>query len=188
MFLGIIVQVLWCSYVFTVTNLLQLVFSHLSFCNSKSSTAKKSLVFAARQIQIANILSPIAKKLYLHFFGLRIISLKRTSNNLACSLQWFLCLFCARFAVRKIGLLNWNLNKTGLKNESFLQKKAKRFFLFFLRPSSKVTNFNTSPMPLPLLFENFSLDTLNSEQKPVKIPVDRAGQKPVDRPVNRRWF
>ena len=34
----------------------------------------------------------------------------------------------------------------------------------------------------PRPFENFSLDTLNSEQKPsVKIPVDRAGQKPVDR-------
>ena len=44
-------------------------------------------------------------------------------------------------------------------------------------------------MSLP--FENFSLDTLNSEQKPsVKKPVDRAGQKLVDRagqkPVNRR--
>ena len=40
-------------------------------------------------------------------------------------------------------------------------------------------------MPPP--FENFSLDTLNSEQKTsVKKPVDRAGQKPVDRPVNRR--
>ena len=59
--------------------------------------------------------------------------------------------------------------------------------LFFLRPPSKVTNFNTSPMPPP--FENFSLDTLKSEQKPsVKIPVDRAGQKPVDLRVNRRWF
>ena len=58
---------------------------------------------------------------------------------------------------------------------------------FFLRPPSKVTNFNTSPMPPP--FKNFSLDTLNSEQKlSVKKPVDRAVQKPVDRPVNRRWF
>ena len=34
-------------------------------------------------------------------------------------------------------------------------------------------------MPSPP-FENFSLDTLNSEQKPsVKKPVDRAGQKPA---------
>ena len=42
-------------------------------------------------------------------------------------------------------------------------------------------------MPLP--FENFSLNILNSEQKPsVKKPVDRAGQKQVDRPVNRRRF
>ena len=51
---------------------------------------------------------------------------------------------------------------------------------------SYVTNFNTSPKPPPPRFENFSLDTLNSEQKPsAKIPVDRAGQKPVDRPVDR---
>ena len=36
-------------------------------------------------------------------------------------------------------------------------------------------------------FEKFLLDALNSEQKPSvkKKPVDRAGQKPVDRPVNR---
>ena len=38
-------------------------------------------------------------------------------------------------------------------------------------------------------FENFLLDDLNNEQKPsVKKPVDRAGQKPVDRPVNWRRF
>ena len=68
---------------------------------------------------------------------------------------------------------------------SLFCKKCKRFFslfFFFLRLPSKVKNFNTSLMPP---FENFSLDTLNSEQKSsVKKPVDRAGQKPV----NRRWF
>ena len=33
---------------------------------------------------------------------------------------------------------------------------------------------------MPSSFENFSLDTLSSEQKPsVKIPVDQAGQKPL---------
>ena len=53
------------------------------------------------------------------------------------------------------------------------------FAISFLRPLSKVTNFNTSPMPPH--FENFSLDTLKSEQKP-------SVKKPVDRPVNRRWF
>ena len=37
------------------------IFSHLSFCNCKGRTAEKSLMFAARQI--ANNLSPIAKKL-----------------------------------------------------------------------------------------------------------------------------
>ena len=42
MFLGIIVQVLWCSYVFTVTYLLLLFFSHLSFCSCKGSTASCS--------------------------------------------------------------------------------------------------------------------------------------------------
>ena len=38
-------------------------------------------------------------------------------------------------------------------------------------------------MPPPL-FENFSLHTLNSEEKPfAKKPVDRAGQKPVGQPA-----
>ena len=48
-----------------------------------------------------------------------------------------------------------------------MAKNVKIFLRFFLRPSSEVTNFNTSPMPPPP-FENFLLDTLNSEQKPVK--------------------
>ena len=55
------------SYVFTVTYLLQLFFSHLSVCNCKSSTAEKILVFAAWQI--LNNLLPIAKKLKLHFLA-----------------------------------------------------------------------------------------------------------------------
>ena len=46
-----------------------------------------------------------------------------------------------------------------------MQKKTKRCFRFFLRPPSKVTNFNPSPMPPP--FENFSFNTLNSEEKPL---------------------
>ena len=40
MFLGVIVQVLWCSYVFTVTYLLLLFFSDLSFCHCKRSSAE----------------------------------------------------------------------------------------------------------------------------------------------------
>ena len=72
---------------------------------------------------------------------------------------------------------NRNLHKKGLKIESFLQKKKKLFCVFFLRPPAKVTKFNTSPMPQPPSLENFSLDTLNSEQKPsVKKTVDRAGR------------
>ena len=48
-----------------------------------------------------------------------IISLERASNNLACALQFFLCLFCARFALLKTGLSNRNLTKKGLKIELF---------------------------------------------------------------------
>ena len=129
----------------------------------------------------------------------RKIPLERTSNNLACALQCFLCLFCARFALLKTGLSNRNLTKIGLKIESFSQKQQKFFCIFFLRPPSKVTNFNTSPQILtPHLtslrkfsppFWKFFVYTLNSEQKlSVKKTVDWAGQKPVDRPINRRWF
>ena len=118
------------------------------FVTAKAALPKKILVFAVRQI--ANNLSPIAKKLKLHFLAFRIISLERTSNNLACALQCFLCLFCPRFALLKTGHSNRNLTKKGLKIESFLQKTQKFFCVFFLRPPSKVTNFNTSPMP-PLL-------------------------------------
>ena len=119
----------------------------------------------------------------------RIISFERTSNNLACALQCFFCLFCARFALFKTGYSNRNLTKRGLKIEAFLQKTQIFFLRFFiLRPPSKVTNFNTSHMPPPP-FGNFSLDTLISEQKPsVKKPVDRAGQKPVDRPSTGNDF
>ena len=99
------------------------------FVTVKAALAKKNLVFAARQI--ANNLSPIAKKLKLHFLAFYKISLERTSNNLACALQCFLCLFCARFALLKIGHSNRNLTKKGLKIESFLKKKTQRFFAFF---------------------------------------------------------
>ena len=94
----------------------------------------------------------------------RIISLQRTSNSSACALKCFLCLFCVRFALLKTGLSNRNLTKKGLKIESFLQKTQNFFCVFFLSLPSKVTNFNTSTMPTP--FENFSLHTWNSEQKP----------------------
>ena len=105
------------------------------FVTAKAALPKKTLVFAARQI--ANNLSPIAKKLLFHFLAFCKISLERTSNNLACALQFFLCLFCARCVLLKTGHSNRNLTKKGLKIESF----------FFLRPPSKVTNFNTTPMP-----------------------------------------
>ena len=103
---------------FTVTNLLLLFFSHLSFCNCKGSTAKKSFVFAARQI--GNNLSPIAKKIVTLFLAFCKISLERTSNYLACALEFFLCLFCARFVLLKTGHSSRNLTKKGLKIESFL--------------------------------------------------------------------
>ena len=61
------------------------------FVTAKAALPKKSLVFAARQI--ANNLSPIAKKLYLYFSAFRKISLERMSDNLVCALQCFLSLF-----------------------------------------------------------------------------------------------
>ena len=65
------------------------------FVTAQAALPKKSLVFAARQI--ANNLSPIAKKLLLYFLAFCKISLERTSYNLACAIQCFLYLFCARF-------------------------------------------------------------------------------------------
>ena len=41
MFVGIIVKVSLCSYVFTISYLLLLFFSHLSFCYCKGYTAEK---------------------------------------------------------------------------------------------------------------------------------------------------
>ena len=99
------------------------------FVTAKAALPKKSLVFAARQI--ANNLSPIAKIWSLHFLAFRKISLEKTYNNLACALQCFLCLFCARFALLKTGLSNQKLTKKGLKVESFLQKTQKIFCVFF---------------------------------------------------------
>ena len=64
-------------------------------------------MLAARQI--ANNLSPIAKKLSLLFLAFRIVSLEKTSNNLACALQFFLFVFCARFALLKTGFSIQNL-------------------------------------------------------------------------------
>ena len=66
-----------------------------------------SLVFVAWQI--ANNLSPMAKTFKLLFLALRLILLEITSSNFACALQFFLCLFCARFALLKTGLSNQNL-------------------------------------------------------------------------------
>ena len=63
MFLGAILQVLWCSYVFAVTYLLLffVFFFIYLFVTAKAELPKKSLMFAARQI--ANDLPPIVKKL-----------------------------------------------------------------------------------------------------------------------------
>ena len=72
-----------------------------------SSQCHNSLVFAPRQI--ANNLSPTVKKFELIFFALRITSLEKTSNNLACALHFFLGLICARVALLKTGLSNQNL-------------------------------------------------------------------------------
>ena len=120
--------------------------------------------------------------------ALRIISSERTFNNLARAHQSFLCLFCARFALLKTRLSNRNSIQKGLKIELFLQKMQKLFCVFFSEtphPESRILTPHLCPPP----FENFLLDVLNSEPKlSVKKPVDRAGQKLVDWPVNQRWF
>ena len=66
-----------------------------------SSQCHNSLVFAARQM--ANNLSPVAQKFLL---GLTHNIIRKKSNNLASALQFFLCLFCARFALLITGLSN----------------------------------------------------------------------------------
>ena len=60
-----------------------------------SSQRHNSLVFVARQI--ANNLLPIPKKILTFLLALCIILSERTSNNLACALQFFLCFFFCSF-------------------------------------------------------------------------------------------
>ena len=59
------------------------------------------------------------------------MSLERASNNLACALQFFLCLFCTHFVLLKTGLSNRNLTKKNLKIELIFQKNAKIFLRIF---------------------------------------------------------
>ena len=81
-------------------------------------------------------------------------------------------LILCTFKLLKMGFANQNLTLKCLKIELLLQKTQKFFCVFFLRPPSGVTNFNTSPIPP---FAPLSLDALNSEQKPsVKKTVDWA--------------
>ena len=59
------------------------------------------------------------------------------------------------FALLKTGLSNRNLNKKGLKIESFLQKKTKTiffcFFFWYLRPKSQIL----TPHPCPPFWKFF---------------------------------
>ena len=55
-----------------------------------------------------------------------MISLARTSDDLACAPQFFY----AYFVLLKTGLSNRNLTYKGLKIELFLQKKQKIFTFF----------------------------------------------------------
>ena len=145
MFLGAIVQVL---YVGTSIVMLVRFYCYLSsaviffliylFATANAALPKKSLVFAARQI--ANNLSRIAKKLSL-FFGLSHNIIRKKSNNLACALQCFLCLFCPRLALLKTDLSNRNLSKNGLKIESFLQKAQKFVCVFFSETPVQIYKF-----------------------------------------------
>ena len=103
------------------------------------------------------------------------------SKNLARAQQFFLCLFCTPFALRKTGFFNRNLTQKGFKIELFLQKKQKLFAFFFKTPF-RSHNFNTSPMPPP--FKNFSLDALNSKQKP-SVKNGQLGRSEIGRPAGQ---
>ena len=71
---------------------------------------------------------------------------------------------------------------------SCLCKKRKNCFAFLfwdLRPKSQ----DFTPHPCPPPFWKFFIKYIEQWTKTLcKKPVDRAGPKPVDRPVNRRWF
>ena len=71
-----------CSEVATFLQMLGLI-----IFRTFSSQCHTSLVFDLWQI--ANNLSPIAKKFKLFFLALSRISLERTFNNLACALPFF---------------------------------------------------------------------------------------------------
>ena len=79
------------------------------FVTAKAALPKKRSVFAARRI--TNNLSPVAKKLLLYFLAFCKISLEGTTNNLACALQCYLCLFCASFALLKHRLFKPKINQ-----------------------------------------------------------------------------
>ena len=124
-----------------------------------SSQCHNSLVFAARQI--ANNQSPMAKKFLFLVLVLRILSLERTSNNLACALQFFLCLFWCIFCGAQNRSFKPKFDLKRLYSWVIFAKKRKNFFCVFFwdpRPESQIL----TPHPCPP-FKIFSLDALNSE-------------------------
>ena len=125
-----------------------------------SSQRHNSLVFAARQI--ANNLLPIPKKILTFLLALCIISLERTSNNLACALQFFLCFFLLVLLCSKQAFQTKVWPKKVLKL-SYFWKKRKNVFAFCCDPRPKSEILTPHPCPP---FENCSLDALISEQKP----------------------
>ena len=156
-----------------------------------SSQCHNSLVFASRQI--ANNLSPIANKIWFLFLALRIISLKRTPNNLTWALQFFLCLFRALFMLilfcatqNRCFKPKFNLKRS--QNWVIFAKKRKKFvfvFFFFWEPCSE-SQILTPHLCAPP-FETFSLDALNREQKPSIKKNGRPGRSETGR-ENRDWF
>ena len=94
-----------------------------------------------------------------------------------------LCTFCA--AQNRSFKLKFSLKRS--LNSVVFAKKAKIFCIFFLRPRLELQILTLCPWP-PSPFENFSLDALNSEQKP-SVKNGRPDRSETGRRAeNRRRF
>ena len=137
-------------------------------------------MFVARQI--ANNLLPIPKKILTFLLALCIILSERTSNNLACALQFFLCFFLLVLLCSKQAFQTKIWPKKVLKL-SYFWKKRKNVFAFCCDPRPKSQILTPHPCPLfrKLFFRCIDQWTKTFCKKPV-------GQKPVNRPVHRGRF
>ena len=113
-----------------------------------------------------------------------ITLLEGASNNLACALQFFTLILCTFCAAQNRSNIHRNLTKKGPKIELLLQKNANIFLVFFLRLRGKVTNFNTSPMPLPP-FWKFFIRYIEQWTKTFCKKTGRPGRSETGRPAGQ---